>query len=185
MPEKNDDAGGLSPTKEENAFWRYLGRREIKGSVMKSYRYKTKGAPLPSARNPTGLQLSHPFQKIKIRETPIWSFPVILTNVPTLALSKSGSRVEGHTFLSACLQAPHYSIANKNRRHPLDASCKKSLCHDFLRRHYPHQVKGSKFDYFLSACFTSSPVFVYWLYYTSATNFVQLVISTKTNRVFL
>ena len=24
--------------------------------------------------------------------------------------------------------------------------------YDFLRRHYPYQVKGSKFDYFLSAC---------------------------------
>ena len=33
----------------------------------------------------------------------------------------------------------------------------------FLRRHYPHQVKGSKFDYFLSACFTSSPVFISFL----------------------
>ena len=37
---------------------------------------------------------------------------------------------------------------------------KKSLCNDFLRRHYPHQVKGSKFGYFLSACNTSSPVFI-------------------------
>ena len=41
-----------------------------------------------------------------------------------------------------------------------DAPCKKSVCNDFLRRHYPHQVKGSKFGYFLSACFTSSPVFI-------------------------
>ena len=40
------------------------------------------------------------------------------------------------------------------------ASCKKSLRHDFLRRHYPHQVKGSKFGHFLSACITSSPVFI-------------------------
>ena len=30
---------------------------------------------------------------------------------------------------------------------------------DFLRRHYPHQVKGSKFEHFLSARMTSSPVF--------------------------
>ena len=36
----------------------------------------------------------------------------------------------------------------------------KNLSYDFLRRHYPHQVKGSKFDYFLSACYTSSPVFI-------------------------
>ena len=39
------------------------------------------------------------------------------------------------------------------------ASCKKSYNNDFLRRHYPHQVKGSKVDSFLSACITSSPVF--------------------------
>ena len=39
------------------------------------------------------------------------------------------------------------------------ASCKKSSINDFLRRHYPHQVKGSKVDSFLSACITSSPVF--------------------------
>ena len=35
----------------------------------------------------------------------------------------------------------------------------KNPC-DFLRRHYPHQVIGSKFGYFLSACHTSSPVFI-------------------------
>ena len=51
--------------------------------------------------------------------------------------------------------------------------------HDFLRRHYPHQVKGSKFDYFLSACFTSSPVFVCWVYYIPADQFAQLTIRTK------
>ena len=28
----------------------------------------------------------------------------------------------------------------------------KILVYDFLRRHYPYQVIGSKFDYFLSAC---------------------------------
>ena len=39
------------------------------------------------------------------------------------------------------------------------ASCKKSYNNDFLRRHYPHQVKGSKVGSFLSACITSSPVF--------------------------
>jgi len=36
----------------------------------------------------------------------------------------------------------------------------KILEYDFLRRHYPHQVKGSKFDDFLSARNTSSPVIV-------------------------
>ena len=37
---------------------------------------------------------------------------------------------------------------------------KIKLCYDFLRRHYPYQVKGSKLDYFFSACLTSSPVFI-------------------------
>ena len=37
---------------------------------------------------------------------------------------------------------------------------------DFLRRHYPHQVKGSKFGYFLSARVTSSPVFCCRVYST-------------------
>lgn len=32
---------------------------------------------------------------------------------------------------------------------------------DFLRRHYPHQVEGSKFDYFLSACLYKLPCFYY------------------------
>ena len=41
----------------------------------------------------------------------------------------------------------------------MGASCKKSL-YDFLRRHYPHQVKGSKFDYFLSACL-QAPLFLF------------------------
>ena len=39
----------------------------------------------------------------------------------------------------------------QNRRHPIrNIPCKNSS-HDFLRRHYPHQVKGSKFAHFLSA----------------------------------
>lgn len=36
-------------------------------------------------------------------------------------------------------------------------------CYDFLRRHYPHQVKGSKFENFLSACYIQAPLFL--LYY--------------------
>ena len=81
---------------------------------------------------------------------------------PTAALSTSGIRVEGDSFLSACQNKLPciFSCKIKTGGNLLDASCKKSLCHDFLRRHYPHQVKGSKFDYFLSACFTSSPVFI-------------------------
>ena len=47
----------------------------------------------------------------------------------------------------------------KNRRHLPRCLLQKIIHSDFLRRHYPHQVKGSKFGHFLSACFTSSPVF--------------------------
>ncbi len=35
---------------------------------------------------------------------------------------------------------------------------KNIVIFDFLRRHYPHQVKGSKFDNFLSAC-SQAPLF--------------------------
>ena len=48
----------------------------------------------------------------------------------------------------------------KNRRRPADVSCKKSS-YDFLRRHYPHQVKGRS-GRFLSACRCKLPCFVRW-----------------------
>ena len=38
----------------------------------------------------------------------------------------------------------------------------KNPC-DFLRRHYPHQVIGSKFGYFLSACINKLPC-IYFTY---------------------
>jgi len=38
----------------------------------------------------------------------------------------------------------------------------KNPC-DFLRRHYPHQVIGSKFGYFLSACVYKLPC-IYFSY---------------------
>lgn len=41
----------------------------------------------------------------------------------------------------------------------MDYPCETN--YDFLRQHYPHQVKGSKFDDFLSARFTSSPTQFY------------------------
>ena len=62
------------------------------------------------------------------------------------------TRVEGCTFLSARnTSSPLLNFKTKTGGFPLDASCKNSS-NDFLRRHYPHQVKGSKFTYFLSAC---------------------------------
>ena len=81
---------------------------------------------------------------------------------PTAALSTSGIRVEGDSFLSACQNKLPciFSCKIKTGETGCGFSCKKSLDDDFLRRHYPHQVKGSKLGYFLSACFTSSPVFI-------------------------
>ena len=61
---------------------------------------------------------------------------------------------------------PLQNTAKQKQETPVTVSPVKSISskyalrrYDFLRRHYPHQVKGSKFGYFLSACFTSSPVF--------------------------
>ena len=49
-------------------------------------------------------------------------------------------------------------LIQKNRRKPfVVSSCKKS--YDFLRRHYPHQVKGSKVHPSSQPVNTSSPVF--------------------------
>jgi len=85
-----------------------------------------------------------------------------------LALSKSGYRVEGRTFLSACLQAPQYEIKAATSEQPnntkpfcarragfhiipaakkeyhLMVILRKKHMRFFLRRHYPHQVKGRR-----------------------------------------
>ena len=37
MPEKADDAAGLSPSKEDNAFWRNLDQKEWKILIRFSY----------------------------------------------------------------------------------------------------------------------------------------------------
>ena len=42
---------------------------------------------------------------------------------------------------------------------------KKSSYDDFLRRHYPHQVKGSKLDDFLSACLYKLPCVLFFILY--------------------
>ena len=65
-----------------------------------------------------------------------------MKSIPYVGIIQIRSRVEGHTFLSACLQAPRIFRCKQKQESPEDASCKKSLCDDFLRRHYPHQVKG-------------------------------------------
>ena len=87
---------------------------------------------------------------------------------PTAALSASGIRVEGESFLSACQNKLPciFSCQNKNRRTRSGFSCKKSLDDDFLRRHYPHQVKGRSWMTSSQPAQTSSPVFIFY-YYTS------------------
>ena len=40
MPEKAEDEGGLSPTKDENALWRNLDQRELKGFIQSWYQYE-------------------------------------------------------------------------------------------------------------------------------------------------
>ena len=90
---------------------------------------------------------------------------------PTAALSTSGIRVEGHTFLSACLandfaaSSPAFSVVKiKTGDNPSGASCKKSLCMTsyggIIRIRL--RVEGHTF---LSACLAndfaaSSPVFI-------------------------
>ena len=50
-----------------------------------------------------------------------------------------------------------YFFLNKKQE---TCSCKKNRNVDFLRWHYPYQVKGSKFDDFLSACL-QAPLFLF------------------------
>ena len=81
--------------------------------------------------------------------------------------------------LSLSTQAPLFFQLSKIKTGDAlpDAAGKKSMNHDFLRRHYPHQVKGSKFDYFLSACKHKLPCFYFVRYYT--TTFVKIQDKTK------
>ena len=56
----------------------------------------------------------------------------------------------------------------------MDYPCKAN--YDFLRRHYPNQVKGSKFDYFLSACSYKLPCIYFVQYYTPTFLKIQWVL---------
>ena len=69
----------------------------------------------------------------------------------SLASSHAGTRLPIAAFIQGSGRSPSARsrplrrlAATKNRRHHSGASCKKSFSYDFLRRHYPHQVKGSK-----------------------------------------
>ena len=101
-------------------------RRRMNQRFLK---YKTQGAPPQSA---TYVDSLPPFSKeIKNRSIP---FVVSSCNraktFPTAALSTSGIRVEGCTFLSACQHKLPcvFSCKIKTGDTLGDASCKKSLC---------------------------------------------------------
>ena len=87
---------------------------------------------------------------------------------PTAALSASGIRVEGDSFLSACPNKLPciFSCKIKTGETFCGFSCKKSVHDDFLRRHYPHQVKGRSWMTSSQPAHTSSPVFISFLLYT-------------------
>ena len=87
---------------------------------------------------------------------------------PTAALSASGIRVEGESFLSACQNKLPciFCCQNKTGATFCGRSCKKSLHDDFLRRHYPHQVKGRSWMTSSQPAHTSSPVYLSVTLYT-------------------
>ena len=68
-----------------------------------------------------------------------------------------------------------YFFLNKKQE---TCSCKKNRNVDFLRWHYPYQVKGSKFDDFLSACL-QAPLFLFTylmiLFIFLNTSFIQFL----------
>ena len=109
--------------------------------------------------------ISTSFPKIcnKKRRCPLWISPYI-----NLILTSYDGIIHIRYKGRRCrlpLSLPHrlpriLSCDNKNRKQPFTALPVKNPVYDFLRRHYPYQVKGSKLGYFLSACFTSSPVFI-------------------------
>ena len=63
MPKKADDAGGLSPTKEENAFRYDLDRRESGCSINNQYEVKP-GIMLGFFASPSRLQPGFTIRKI-------------------------------------------------------------------------------------------------------------------------
>ena len=83
---------------------------------------------------------------------------------PTAALSTSGIRVEGDSFLSACHNKLPciFSCKNKNRRNQCGSSCKKSICMTsyggIIRIRLRVEVRLLP----LSLLTTSSPVFLFY-----------------------
>ena len=84
--------------------------------------------------------------------------------LPTAALSASGLWVEGlPSSQPACASSPCFIkfFMNIKIGDTHTASPKESN-YDFLRRHYPHQVKGSKLITSSQPANTSSPVYFYY-----------------------
>ena len=50
MPEKADDAAGLTPSKEDNAFWRNSGRKDLKFLIGFKHQYRFWAPTLEKAR---------------------------------------------------------------------------------------------------------------------------------------
>ena len=61
-------------------------------------------------------------------------------------------KTQGAPPQSATIVVPKSSFRKEKQEIPLVVPPVKTLSYDFLRRHYPHQVIGSKLDNFLSAC---------------------------------
>lgn len=95
------------------------------------------------------------------------------TRLPIAVIQSTGSSPSARRRLSASAvntsfqirsRGPFWSFRLKQgkKQEPPDLTPPQESIYGFLRRHYPHQVKGSKFNHFLSACFTSSPVLNYF-----------------------
>ena len=82
----------------------FLQRHKV---VPPIYRLKVSGKDL---KRTSIMNINFCFRQIKKGNTSSGISQKYLV-FPTLALSKSGSRVEGNTFLSACFQAPLYTYS--------------------------------------------------------------------------
>ena len=88
------------------------------------------------------------------------------TRLPIAALQNSGRSPSVRHKCGWRSSFPKKALRQKQETSRADTSCKKSW-YDFLRRHYPHQVIGSKLDDFLSARKYKLPCFWFRWHYTS------------------
>ena len=99
------------------------------------------------------------------------------TRLPIAVLQGSG-RSPSARHGSWTAAASFQNRLKQNRRHPLWMPPVKNLRNDFLRRHYPHQVKGRSWRTSSQPACTSSPVFICRAYYTPVFTQMQAVIPT-------